>query len=250
MNLLRLLIIFLIVLYFSGITSGETCKDTSKIKMGMVNSLDSLELKTGDLAFFQSKTFNGKMIQLGTFSPFTHSAMIVVLEDGTLGLVHATDNDYAGFRIPLINESRRNGVILTKLEDLFISKDDAETGYYKGIWIRKLDTLVYKRPDPDNILKFYESVRHYPFEPSNWQFILSAFDLTINNKDRLHAKNDEKIMCSEFLSLLMIAIDFPIAFPEDPCETTPKDMFSLSKRTHPDVVKYQFKDGKYQIKKN
>jgi hypothetical protein len=218
--------------------------DTSLVKRQLVFDLETLDLRNGDMVFFQSKTFNGTMTQIGTRSPFTHSSMVVVLDDGTIALTHATDNDYHGFKIPLIYEDiRRNGVILTRLDDLFLSTDKGQSGYYKSIWIRRMDETKINRPTSKDIMDFYIANKHHPFEPSTWQFILTAFDISINGRDIFHAKMDDKIMCSEYICLMIKDLGLPIFPNEAPNETSPKDLYDLLEGYYLEPVVYRF-DGK------
>ncbi len=218
------------------------------IKTALVENLDSLGLKTGDMAFFQSTTFNGNMIQFGTLAPFTHSAMIVVTDNGDILLTHATNNDYDGYLIPVIGEKvSRSGVILTKLEDLFLSTDGGKTGFYKHIWIRKLKTTKIKRPIASTVLHLYSKYKNHPFESSNFNFILSAFDFRIRKKDLLKSPKDENFMCSEYISHLFFDLAFPINPKEAPRETTPVDIYNLLGDYYDPPIVFGFNGGLYHI---
>jgi len=237
------LILFILL---GSITSFAQLKKYKKFKLNLVEGLDTLGLQTGDLAFFQNTSFYGQMTQIGTLSPFTHSSMIVVAEDSSILLTHATNNDYGGFLIPVIGENKpRNGVILTRLGDLFASYDYGKTGAYKHIWIRKLKDSKIKRPNTKKVLQLYEKYKEHPFESSLLNFILSAFDLKIHNKDLLSFPADQEWMCSEYLCHLFVDLSFPFKFKEPPNETTPVDIYTLIGDFYEDPIIYEFQNGKY-----
>ncbi len=225
-------------------------KNTNVIT-GIVDGLDSLGLQTGDMAFFQNTEFYGELTQIGTLSPFTHSAMIVVDSSGDILLTHATNNDYDGFFIPVIGEKKpRSGVILTKLKDLFLSIDNNKSGFYKHIWIRKLKDSLVSRPFAKKVLKLYYKYKDHPFETSSLNFILSTFDLFINGKDVLTYSKDNKWMCSEYISYLFKDLSFPIKLKEPPHETTPVDIYMQINDYYEDPIIYEFANGKYHIVSN
>lgn len=245
----RTALIGLIFFFLTGSISMLAQLDkASSVKLGLVSGLDTLGLKTGDMVFFQSMTFDAVMTQWGTLSPFTHSSMVVIDPDGTILLTHSTNNDYKGFVIPVIGEDHgRSGIILTRLDDLFISVDQGESGYYKHIWIRRMKESMMDRPERETILKLYHAYKHHPFETSNLRFILSAFDLNINGKDLLSLPPDSLWMCSEYMAHLFQDLSFPMQSNELPNETTPADIFRLVDGYYEEPVIYMFKDGKYQI---
>lgn len=235
----------LLLLFSLNILFGQLGEYT-QVKTALVTDLDSLNLKTGDLAFFQSLTFDGVMTQLGTLSPFTHSSMIVVAEDGSIWLTHATNNDYKGYQIPVIGEEvGRSGVILTRLDDLFISVDNGKSGYYHHIWIRKLKDERISRPSTEQILKLYQKYKAHPFETSNLRFILTSFDLNIAGKDLLYAPADSLWMCSEYMVHIFDDLNYPLVFKEEANEVTPIDVYRKLDGYYEDPVIYHFKNGKY-----
>ncbi len=242
--------IILFSLLFNNILFCQT-KNNTNIVTGLVDGLDTLGLKTGDLAFFQNTEFNGKVTQIGTLSPFTHSAMIVVDTGGDILLTHATNNNYDGYHIPVIGEKKsRNGVILTKLKDLFLSTNNKKSGFYKHIWIRKLKDSLISRPLAKKVLELYSKYKNHPFETSNLNFILSAFDLYVNGKDILSKPKDDKWMCSEYISHLFADLSFPIKLKEPPHETTPVDIYTQINDYYEYPVIYEFSNGKYRIVSN
>ena len=225
--------------------------DTSSIAFisGLLDNPESLGLETGDLLLFQSKTFNGIMTQIGTLSPYTHCAIVIKNNDGTLWLTHSTDNDYHGHRIPVINEPNgRSGVVLTKLEDLFVSTDGGKTGFYTHIWIRKFDETWIKRPSEQLLLALYEKHRKSPFTKSKLRFILAALDFKLFEKDLLSLKNDETYFCSEYIHLLLEEAGIPITVDQKGNEYTPKDIRNLEPYYDSNPIVYKFENGIYRIK--
>ncbi|RLD86571.1 MAG: hypothetical protein DRJ07_00425 [Bacteroidetes bacterium] len=215
----------------------------------LVADLDSLDLKTGDILFFQSTVFDGIMVQIGTFSPYTHSAMVILDPNGTLWLAHATGNDYKGKGAPVRYEDQpRAGVILTRIEDSFLSTNKRKTGFYEKIWIRKLNESKMKRPSTEDILHLYEKYKYLPFETSNFRFILTALDLRLFGKDLFSIAANKSIMCSEFLFKVLSELDFPINSKQTPNEHTPKDIYRLISHLYEQPLIYVFKNGMYQLK--
>lgn len=232
--------------YLSSQNNSNTLDDH---QFRLVEDLDSLNLKTGDILFFQSIVFESIMVQIGTMSPFTHSAMVVNDSDGTLWLVHATGNDYKGKGASVRYEDKpRAGVILTRIEDSFLSTNKRKTGFYKRIWIRKLIEPRVKRPSTEDILNLYEKYKHIPFETSNYRFLLTAFDLRLFDKDLLSIEANKPIMCSEFIFKIMRELDFPISSKQAPNEHTPKDINRLIKHLYEQPLIYKFKNGMYHLK--
>ena len=243
-------ILLLITFLFANVyifAQSETRKYTI-LKTRLVDSLENLNLHTGDMAFFQNQTFNGKMTQIGTLSPFTHSAMIVVTDNGDILLTHATLNDYNGYAIPVIGEEKpRTGTILTRLDNLFLSVDNLKSGYYKHIWIRKLKDSKIIRPTSEEVLKLYQKYKDYPFESSNLNFVLSALDVFLFNHDIFLSPNNKTFMCSEYISYLFKDLSFPIQPKQPPRETTPADIYLLLDDYYDYPIIFEFKNGKYQI---
>ncbi len=248
-NILYFNLIFF--LFLSNITLSSQTNTKNIIKRGLVDDLEKLGLHTGDLAFFQNKEFYGQLTQIGTLSPFTHSAMIVIDENNNILLTHATNNYYDGFVIPVIGEKKpRSGVILTRLDDLFLSTDNKISGFYKRIWIRKLKDSLITHPSAKAVLKLYKKYKDYPFETSSLNFILSTFDLYIDGKDVLSFAKDKKLMCSEYISYLFKELSFPIHLKELPRETTPVDIYTQINDFYDPPVIYEFENGKYHIVSN
>lgn len=248
----RAMFLFLVsfVIFFTLFPSRVSSQELTPWQTGLVDGLDTLGLDTGDLLFTQSMTFDGVMTQFGTCSPFTHSAMIVRDTSDILWLLHATHNDYHGHRMPVWNEETgRSGVIISRIVDMFNSTDGGESGCYKHIWIRKLKTNRTLRPERDTLFSIYQKYREFPFETSNWQFILSAFDLKLFGKDVLLAKTDNLIMCSELLTLIFRRTQMPFLSTQTPSEVTPKDIFRVMDEWYEKPIVFGFKEGKYIILK-
>jgi hypothetical protein len=221
----------------------------AKFISGLVDDLKYLGLETGDLLLFQSKTFNGIMTQIGTLSPYTHCALVIRNPDGSFWLTHSTDNDYYGSRIPVINEPNgRSGVVLTKLEDLFISTDGGETGFYTHIWIRKFDETWIKRPSEKLLFALYEKHKKHPFTKSKLRFILAALDFKLFEKDLLSLKNDETYFCSEYIHMLLEEAGIPVTDDQNGNEYTPKDIRNLEPYYDSKPIVFKFENGMYRIK--
>ncbi|HHH52142.1 MAG TPA: hypothetical protein ENK91_00650 [Bacteroidetes bacterium] len=237
---------FIFIFFFTSLL-GQRNVDHN-IQTGLVLNLNSLDLKTGDMAFFQNQTFYGKLTQIGTLSPFTHTAMVVVSDSGEILLTHSTLNDYNGYSIPVIDKKESySGTILTRFDDLFLSLDNGKSGFYKTIWIRKLKDSKLNRPTAKEILKLYSKYKNTPFEPSNLHFILSAFDLIIFHYDLLKSPNDNTFMCSEYIAHLFKDLSFPIHSKEPPREITPSDIYKLLGDYFEDPIVFGFKNGLYHI---
>ena len=213
----------------------------------LVEGLDTLDLNTGDILLFESKTFNGRMTRLGTLSPYTHAAMVVREADGSLWLTHATDNNYGGHPMPVRDEPvGRSGVILTRIEDIFISLDEKKTGFYKRIFIRKLDESKIPRPTREEVLALYEKYKDLPFETSEWHFILTALDLRLCGKDLLSVPDSETIICSEFMAMLFQDLSFPFTMHESLHEITPRNINRMINPYYLKAVVYRFRNGMYR----
>jgi len=216
----------------------------------LVKGLDTLGLKTGDILFFKSKTFDAKMIQIGTLSPFTHSAMVVRQADGTILLTHATDNLYEGIGMPVIDEKEsRGGVILTNVEDSFNSTDYAKSGYYKRIWIRKLDDSKIERPTSEEVLAVYDHYKIFPFETSKIRFILTTFDLRLFKRDLFSLPDNEPVMCSEYMTILFEELNMPFKLKQAQNEYTPANINKMINPFYGEAIVYKFKDGMYYLDK-
>ena len=144
--------IFLATIFYIGLSSCKTPvlpnkAESKKVLFGLVDGFDSLDLNTGDLLMFQSLTRDGIFTQIGTLSPYTHCALVIRNLDSSLWLLHATDNNFAGERMPvLFEEKRRNGVIMTTIHDPFISVDNGKSGFYKHIRVLRFDQSWSERP--------------------------------------------------------------------------------------------------------
>jgi hypothetical protein len=223
-------------------------QESKKWLTGLVDGLDTMGFDSGDLLFAQSKTFDGIMTQIGTCSPFTHSAMILRDASGNLWLLHATDNDYDGNRMEVKNEPvARNGVILTRIEDLFNSINGGQSGFYHHIWIRKMKTGKLPRPSEDILLSLYQKYKNRPFEPSKWQFILTSTDLHFSGKDLFLVREDQAVICSELMVILFSELNIPFPLDQPAREITPRNIYGWSKQFFMDPVVFQFRNGKYQV---
>jgi len=255
-QLKKTLLIFKGILFLSLIlftvqkVSASIITDSSHIQKRLVLDLDSFNLQTGDLIFFQSKGFESTMIQWGTLSNISHVAFVIKGEDGTIQLTHATNNDYAGYRVPVLGEElARNGVIYTRLDDFFISEDGGKTGSYKHIWICKMDETLMERPQVDQVMGIYTTYKHLPFETSYLRFILTAMDLSIMGKDILRINPDQKIMCSEYVCMIFNELGFPVSFEQEPHETSPKDIYDETGFMYNLVGTYEYQNGQYVLVK-
>lgn len=222
--------------------------ESKKVLFGLVDGLDSLGLKTGDLAMFQSTTLNGILTQTGTLAPYTHCAIIIKGKDGQLLLLHTTDNNFAGERIPVLGESKsRNGVILTRFENSFISVNAGKSGFYKRIWILPFDESLAERPGNETLMLLYQKNKKYPFTTSKIPFIFSAFDLKLFDRDLLSVTDDESMFCSEFVHLLLRQSNIPVTDDQKTNEYTPKDIRNLEPYKSAVPFVFRFKDGRYRL---
>lgn len=237
------------ILLLSAMLSGQNNKRIPVFMSGLVGDIDRLGLETGDLMLFQSKTFNGIMTQIGTLSPYTHCALVIRNPDGSLWLTHSTDNDYYGNRIPVINELQgRPGVILTRLEDIFVSTDGGETGFYKTIRIRKFDDTWTERPDRKMLLELYEKYKKHKFTKSKLRFVLAALDFDLLGKDILSLPDDDTYFCSEYVHNLLIEAGYPVKNDQMGNEYTPWDIINLEPYYDSKPVVFEFENGMYRIK--
>ncbi|MBK7093778.1 MAG: hypothetical protein IPH57_01435 [Saprospiraceae bacterium] len=247
-ELKNLLFISAFTLLLSTVLAGQHDKNIPEFASGLVEDIDWLDLETGDLLLFQSKTFNGIMTQIGTVSPYTHCALVIRNPDGSLWLTHSTDNDYYGHKIPVINEPKgRSGIILTKLTDLFISTDGRETGFYKHIWIRKFDESWAERPSREKLLALYEKHKKYPFTKSKIPFIFSAIDFSILGYDLLSIPDDESFFCSEYLHHILKEAGYAITDDQAKNEYTPKDIRDLEPYYDAKTIVFIFENGMYRL---
>lgn len=245
MKKIYILILFNICSFF---LIGQELKDLNTDQKGLVEGLKDLDLHTGDLVMFQSKVFLGKLIQLGTMSPYTHCALIIKNPDSSLYLVHATENDYNGFRIPVIGEQHgRSGVILTKLEDLFISIDSLKSGYYKHIRVIKMNDRKFKRPIRDTLLSLYQKYKSYKFPHDKSTFVYSSLDLNLCGKDLLSKKSENSFICSGLAADLLYNTKVIDEINEIRNEYTPMNIRRMPPYLDSKPVIFKFKDGKYRI---
>lgn len=248
-NLKYNLFISALLLLLSTVLAGQNDNSDTQFTTGHVEDIDRLGLETGDLMLFQSKTFNGIMTQIGTMSPYTHCALVIRNPDGSLWLTHSTDNDYYGNRIPVINELQgRPGVILTRLEDLFVSTDGGETGFYKTIRIRKFDDTWTERPDRKMLLELYEKYKKHKFTKSKLRFVLAALDFDLLGKDILSLPDDDTYFCSEYVHHLLIEAGYPVKNDQMGNEYTPRDIRNLEPYYDSKPVVFKFENGMYRIK--
>jgi hypothetical protein len=223
--------------------------ELKKVLFGLVDDLDSLGLKTGDLLMFQSLTRDGIFTQIGTLSPYTHCALVIRNPDNSLCLLHATDNNFAGERMPvLFEEKSRNGVIMTTIQDPFISVDNGKSGFYKHIRVLRFDESWSERPSREVLLELYEKNKKHPFTASKVPFILSAFDLTFFGHDLISMPDDDSFFCSEFVHHILTEADIPIACDQKSNEYTPKDIRNLEPYQTANPIIFKFKNGKYVYK--
>lgn len=216
---------------------------------GLVDSLEYLDLKTGDLAMFQSLTDNGILTQIGTLAPYTHCAIIIKNEDGQLLLLHTTDNDFAGERIPVLGETEtRNGVILTKFQNSFISTNSGKSGFYRRVWILPFDDSWAARPTNKELFEMYKKTKRYPFTKSKIPFIFSVFDLSLVGHDFLSIPDDHTMFYSEFVHLILKVLKIPVTYDQKGNEYTPKDIRNLEPYQKATPIIFKFKNGKYVYK--
>jgi hypothetical protein len=239
------------IIMFSStcILNAQDKKNFEKAVFGLVKGLEDLDLKTGDLVLFQSLTRDGIFTQIGTLSPYTHCALIIKNPDGSLWITHSTDNLYAGERIPVINEEQgRSGVILTKMENSFLSDDNCKSGFYKHIWIRKFDESWAERPSREKLLGLYEKHKKYPFTISKIPFIFSAIDFSILGYDLLSIPDDESFFCSEYIHHILIEAGYAITDDQAKNEYTPKDIRDLEPYYDAKPIVFIFENGIYRLK--
>lgn len=199
---------------------------------------------------FQSLTRDGIFTQIGTLSPYTHCALIIKNPDSSLWLLHATDNNFAGERMPVLFEDMpRNGVILTRLEDSFISVDYGRTGFYKHIRILRFDDAWSEKPDREALLRLYEINKKRPFTQSKIPFILSAFDLSFFSHDLISMPEDETVFCSGFVHHVLKEAGIPVTNDQKGNEYTPKDIEQLEPYCNAIPLIYKFKKGLYRLQK-
>lgn len=199
--------------------------------------IDSLNVQTGDMVLFKSKHLASRLTQFGTFSPFSHCGMVVRDETDHLWITHATDNIYEDYRLPVKEEqSPRGGVILTRLEDSFF-----QNGYYRKIFIYKLDDIHFKRPTKEQVLHIYEKYKHFPFEESPVRFTFASFDVALFGYDLLSFPEHEQIFCSEYQVHMLSELGLLTELTEAPNEYTPKDISNLVFYQYytPTVFRYQ-----------
>lgn len=227
---------------------AQDVKEASLEQMGLVLGLDTIGLKTGDLVFFQGKSFDAVMTQIGTASLFTHVALVVMDQDDTPYLIHATPNNYNGVGIPVRNEAKtRAGIIYTKLADSFLSTNQGKTGFYKRIWIRKMNDSKVKRPATDELLDLYEKHKVLPFEKSKLRFILTAFDLNICNRDLLSLADTETLMCSELVFSILRELNLPIIKTQACNEYSPINIYHMTSHFYQQPIEYHFREGMFRL---
>jgi len=247
--------IFIATIFYLGFSSCKTPvlpnkTESKKVLFGLVDSFDSLDLNTGDLLMFQSLTRDGIFTQIGTLSPYTHCALVIRNPDSSLWLLHATDNNFAGERMPvLFEEKRRNGVIMTTIHDPFISVDNGKSGFYKHIRILRFDESWSERPSREVMLELYEKNKKHPFTASKVPFILSAFDLTLFGHDMISIPDDDSFFCSEFVHHILTEADIPIDRGQKSNEYTPDNIRNLEPYETAIPIIFKFKNGRYRFKK-
>ncbi len=214
-----------------------------------VVGLEELDLKTGDLLFFQNRVFEGVLVHLGTLSQITHVAMVVKdPKDGSLWLTHATDNTYNGSGVPVRNESKpRGGVIMTRLQSSFLSTSKEPFGFYKKIWVYQLNEDQVGRPSTERVTEFYEKNKHRSFETSVLRFFFSAYDMYIFGKDVIAYPENENRICSEYLHELLVEFQFPVEQNQQGNEYTPGDICYLITPLYHAPKLFTFRDGAYRI---
>ena len=243
--------IFVSIIFYLGFSSCKTPvlpnkAESPKLLFSLVDSLEYLDLKTGDLMMFQSLTRDGIFTQIGTLSPYTHCALMIRNPDSSLWLLHATDNNFAGERMPvLFEEKSRNGVIMTTIQDPFISVNNGKSGFYKHIRVLRFDESWSERPSREVMLELYEKNKKHPFTSLNFPFFLSAFDLTFFGYDLISMPDDDSFFCSEFVYHILTEADIPIARDQKSNEYTPKDIRNLEPYETAIPIIFKFKNGKY-----
>jgi hypothetical protein len=251
-NMQKINKIYIIIIFnfISILLFGQNLPDLSFEQRGLIEGLEKLDLKTGDLAMFQSKTFNGVMTQIGTLSPYTHCALILKNQDGSLYLLHATENDYEGYRIPIIGEKGgRPGVILTRLEDMFLSVDNYKSGFYKHIRIIRFDDKKFTRPKIDSLFSLYEKYKNCKFPLDKMTFIYSSFDLNIFGKDLISKKSENSYICSGLVAELLFQTHVLEKIDKNRNEYTPMNIRRMEPYLDAEPIIFKFRDGKYRINK-
>lgn len=206
--------------------------------------LEGLNIQTGDLILFEGHTFNARMTQLGTLSPFSHSGMVIREEDGSLWLTHATDNDYDGYHLSIPGEKGiRGGVLLTLLENSFLN-----SGFYRRIYLVRWDEGWAPRPVGPVLVDLYQKYKNFPFEQSKMRFILAAFDLRVLGNDLFSFPDTPPIFCSEYLYTLLQDMQFPVGNDQPPNEITPKDIRHMPPYQSMESVVLQYRKGTFTNK--
>ncbi len=206
--------------------------------------LTGLNLQTGDLILFESHTFNARMTQLGTLSPYSHSGLVIRDYDGSLWLTHATDNDYDGFHLNIPGEDvSRGGVIMTRLKDSFLS-----SGFYKRIYLVRWDERWASRPQGQDLRMLYQKYKDLPFEESKMRFILAAFDLQICERDLLAFPDMNTLFCSEYLVHLLSDLQLLGSLHQEPNEFTPLDVRQLPPFGGNDAIVFEYNEGAFSIR--
>lgn len=246
-------ILFYLILTWSvsscAVTSSVSVNEKQKVIFGLVDHLDTFGFKTGDLVLFQSLTRDGIYTQIGTGSPYTHSALIIKNEDDSLWLLHATDNEFAGQRIPVLFEKGgRSGVILTKMEDSFLSSSYGKRGFYRHIRVLTFDEDWVPRLSKENLMEIYHQYKSFPFTSAKLPFILSAFDSHIGRRDILSVNDDSSFFCSEFVHFILVQLGYPVDNRQKHHEYTPNDIRHLRPYRYSRPVIFNFDDGLYRPK--
>jgi hypothetical protein len=250
-NILRTVLFLILAGAISSctVTSAIPENNQQKVIFGLVHHLDTFGFQTGDLVLFQSLTRDGIYTQIGTGSRYTHSALIIKNEDGSLWLLHATDNEFAGQRIPVLFENGgRSGVILTKMEDSFLSTRYGKRGFYKHIRVLPFDEKWGPRPLKENLLEIYHQYKTFPFTTSKLPFVLSAFDSRIGRRDIFSVTDDNTFFCSEFVHFILVQLGYPIDNTQNHHEYTPYDIRHLRPYRYSRPVIFTFDDGLYRPK--
>ncbi len=225
---------------------------TEKLNGGLteaVSGLETLDLETGDLLFFQNRVYQGVLVNLGTLSHITHVAMVVKDPvDGSLWLTHATDNTYNGTGIPVRNENKpRDGVIMTRLQSSFIYTTEKPTGFYKKIWVYQLDENRFKRPSAEQVMAFYEKNKHRRFETSSLRLFFSAYDLYLLGTDVIAYEENDNRICSEYVHELLTELQFPVEQNQQPNEYTPGDICYMITPLYQIPKLFTFRDGAFRL---
>lgn len=148
-------------------------------------------IKTGDVILFRGGRLLSTIVQAGSNSRWTHVGIAVRYDDGVY-VMHSTPNPgHIKDRDDDKEDSDREGVMMTKLED------ELTSGYYRDCGWRQLKTQLSPEQD-EALMKKYNELRGTPYE-NDYSEMLKA---TAGMKFQTDLSS---LFCSEFLVTAYIA---------------------------------------------